>query len=404
MNSRFRDYGRSLALGALAGIVMAAIFAAGFFTRELVDLPVLTQASGDNFPLLNEVEALLEHYYLRQIPDATMRQYAAIRGVMDTLGDHNTFFIEPPVAQSESDALAGTYGGIGVQLQRSTTGEYILFPFDDSPAEKAGIKEGDLLIRVNDIDVSGSIQQDAVDQMLRGEVKAGNGVKITIRRENETEETALFIEFGVINVPSVIWRVLPEDNRIGYIHILRFTNRTPDEVTQALQKLRIAGIQGLILDLRDNGGGLLQESVKVAGQFLDGGVVLYEKTNKNEKTFTADTGGLMTDLPMTVLVNQWTASAAELVAGALEDRGRGILIGQKTYGKGTIQQIFELSDKSSIHITAAEWFTPEHRALDGVGLEPGIPVEPDSSGRDLELLQAMDYLQGKFTTTKDLSS
>jgi carboxyl-terminal processing protease len=397
MNSLFRDYGRSLALGALAGIMMAAIFAAGFFTRELVDMPVFVATVEDSFPLLGEVEALLERYYLRPLPDNATRQYAAIRGLLDTLGDHNTFFIEPPVARSESDALAGTYGGIGVQLQRSTEGEYIIFPFVDSPAKNAGLQEGDILLAVNGSPVSGAIQQDAVDQMLRGEVKPDNGVEITVRHMNDEEET-LFIEFGVINVPSVIWRVLPEDSRIGYVRILRFTNRTPAETEEALTGLRAAGVQAVVLDLRDNGGGLLQESVQVASQFLEGGVILYEKTHDNEKTFNAEGGALITDLPIVVLVNEWTASAAELVAGALLDRERGILIGQKTYGKGTIQQIFELADKSSIHITAAEWFTPNRRTLDGVGLEPTIQVEKDASGRDVELSEALRYLQEQLTT------
>lgn len=398
MNSRLREYGRSLALGALAGIMMAAIFAAGFFARDFMDTPVFAQAEGDHYPLLAEVEGLLNRYYLREIPDETVRQYAAIRGLLEVLGDRNTFFIDPPVAQSESDALAGTYGGIGVQLQRSIEGEYLLFPFEDSPALKAGIREGDVLVQANGQQIDTTIQQDTVDQLMRGEVKPGNGVELTVRQIDGTEET-LFIEFGVINVPSVVWRVLPEDPRIGYLHILRFTNRTPDETRQALTELRESNIQSVILDLRDNGGGLLQESVEVAGEFLKGGVVLYEQTNSDEKTFTAEQTGLMSDLPMVVLVNGWTASAAELVAGAILDRERAILIGQKTYGKGTIQQIFQLSDKSSIHVTSAEWFTPNRRVLDGVGLEPTIAMIPDESGRDVELGEAIRYLQQQLEET-----
>jgi carboxyl-terminal processing protease len=401
MNSRFRDYGRSLALGALAGIMLAAIFAVGFFARDLLDAPIFAQGSDGDYPLLGEVEALLSKYYLRELPDNTQRQYAAIRGLLEGLGDRNTFFIDPPVAASESDALAGTYGGIGVQLQRSVSGEYILFPFADSPALKAGIEEGDVLVKVNDQVIDTSLQQDVVDQMLRGEVKPGSGVEVVIKKRSGDEQV-LFIEFGIINVPSVVWRVLPEESRIGYLHILRFTNRTPDETRQALKELRDSGVEAVILDLRDNGGGLLQESVQVAGEFLNGGVVLYETTNNSEKVFTAENDGLMTDLPLVVLVNQWTASAAELVAGAILDHERGILIGQKTYGKGTIQQIFELSDKSSIHVTSAEWFTPDRRALDGVGLEPTIAMIPDPNGRDVELGEAIRYLQEKLNT-KDVS-
>lgn len=392
MNLQFRDHLRSILLGALMGIILAAVFTVGFFARDWLDKALFASPVTGSYPLLDEVEGYLQRYYLRDLPQETERQYAAIRGLMGALGDRNTFFIEPVVAQNESDALAGTYGGIGVQLLRSTEGQYILFPFNDSPALKSGVREGDILLVVNDTVLDSSVSQDSVDRALRGTVENGNGVKITIQTPGEEERT-LFIEFGVINVPSVIWRALPEDQRIGYVRILRFTNRTPDELTQALTELRDAGIESLVLDLRDNGGGLLQESVTVASQFLDGGVIVYERNINGEKIFTAEEGGLMIDLPMAVLVNGGTASASELVAGAILDRGRGVVIGQKTYGKGTIQQIFQLSDKSSIHVTSAEWFTPSKRALDSVGIEPTITITADESGRDLELSEAMEYLQ-----------
>jgi carboxyl-terminal processing protease len=392
MNLQFRDRFRSILLGALMGLILAAVFTAGFFVRDWLDRALFAGPVNGSYPLLDEVDGLLQRYYLRELPQETERQYAAIRGLMDSLGDRNTFFIEPVVAQNESDALAGAYGGIGVQVLRSTEGQYVLFPFEDSPALKRGVREGDILLVVNDVPVDGSTPQDNIDRSLRGTVENGNGVEITIQTLGEEERT-LFIEFDVINVPSVIWRSLPEDDRLGYVRILRFTNRTPDELTQALTELRTAGVNSLILDLRDNGGGLLQESVTVASQFLDGGVVVYERNFQGEKTFTAEPGGLSTDLPLVVLVNGGTASASELVAGAILDRQRGIVIGQKTYGKGTIQQIFQLSDTSSIHVTSAEWFTPSKRALDNVGIEPTITVVPDDSGRDLELTEAIKYLQ-----------
>jgi carboxyl-terminal processing protease len=151
-------------------------------------------------------------------------------------------------------------------------------------------------------------------------------------------------------------------------------------------------IQGLILDLRNNSGGLLQESIDVASVFLDGGIVLYERTKSDERVFEATSVGEVTDLPLVVIVNSGTASAAELVAGAIQDRERGILIGQTTYGKGTIQQIFSLTDGSSIHITSAEWLTPNMNALDGAGLNPDISMIPDENGRDVEIGEALRYL------------
>jgi carboxyl-terminal processing protease len=155
-------------------------------------------------------------------------------------------------------------------------------------------------------------------------------------------------------------------------------------------------VAALVLDLRNNSGGLLQESVEVASQFISSGVIVYERDRKDEHPFDAQPGGVATDLPLAVLVNPGTASAAELVAGAIQDRDRGILVGQTTFGKGSVQQIFRLSDDSSLHITSAEWFTPDRHTLEGAGLEPDIPMIPDVNGRDVELGEAVRYLQDEL--------
>jgi carboxyl-terminal processing protease len=385
---------RSLLVGAIAGVGLALVFCAGFFIRDVVNVPSVfaaqTSDPDDGYPLLEEVQGLLDQHYLRGQPSPIERQYAAIRGVLGSLNDRNTFFIEPPVAQSESDVLAGTYGGIGVTIQRNGAGNFVLFPFLDSPSAQAGIQDNDILIKINGVELSLSESQDAIDQMLRGDVKEGNGVEITVLRQ--AEELTAFIEFQVINIPSVQSRALVEDERIGYIQIFRFTSRTPDEIFSAIENLSADNIQGLILDLRNNSGGLLQESIDVASVFLDGGIVLYERTKSDERVFEATSVGEVTDLPLVVIVNSGTASAAELVAGAIQDRERGILIGQTTYGKGTIQQIFSLTDGSSIHITSAEWLTPNMNALDGAGLNPDISMIPDENGRDVEIGEALRYL------------
>ncbi|MBI5669871.1 MAG: hypothetical protein HZC41_17890 [Chloroflexi bacterium] len=245
---------------------------------------------------------------------------------------------------------------------------------------------------MNDTPITLDLQQDMIDQMLRGEVKEGNGVTVTVVHANG-EEFTVFIPFAVINVPSVIWRAIPQNEQLGYIQIVRFTSRTPDELKTAIQELRHAGVKGLVIDLRNNAGGLLQESIAVASQFVGEGAIVYEKTNQNERAINAETGGLATDLPLVVIVNQGTASAAELVAGAIRDHERGLLVGQTTYGKGTVQQIFRLSDESSIHITSAEWLTPSRHHLDGVGLEPDITMIPDPNGRDVEMGEAIRALE-----------
>ena len=393
-----REIGRSILIGSLIGLGIAVVFAAGFLTRDLLGGPLRVAAQAgaatEDYPLLMEVQGLIDQHFLRQQPPFEERQAAAVRGMLSTLADRYTFLVDPPVARSESDVLAGAYGGIGVQLQRNEAGEIYMYPFDDSPAALAGIKTGDILLAVNGIVIDLSMQQDQIDQTLRGEVKPGNGVEITFR-SGDDEEVTTFIAFDVINVPSVIWRVLAEDSRVGYVHVLRFTARTPDELRNALDDLQQAEIAALVLDLRDNSGGLLAESVAVADEFVDIGELAFERSRTDLEGFPGSAGGAALGYPLAVIVNHGTASGAELLAGAIQDYARGILIGQETYGKGTIQQIYPLSDQSSLHVTAAEWLTPDQRALEGAGLTPDIAMIPDANGRDVEMGEALRYLVSK---------
>lgn len=398
-SDKSRQLWRSILLGLVCGVGIALIFTAGFFFRELAGLPVRVSASAsdaDSYPLLDEVQSLLDSHFVREQPDFPTRQYAAVRGMLSALADPYTFFIDPPVAASESDVLAGTYGGIGVQIQRSEAGELVLYPFADSPALAAGIEAGDILRALDGQAVDVTLTQDAIDQMLRGEVRDGNGVEITVDRAATGESFTAFVPFAVINVPSIVWRVLQEDSELGYVQIMRFTSRTPEELITAVEDLRAADITGLVLDLRGNTGGLLQESITVADEFIDTGVIVHERDNTSEEAHNARGGGVAVDIPLAVLINERTASGAELVAGAIQDQSRGILIGTTTYGKGTVQQIFPLTDGSSLHVTSSEWFTPNHQPLDQVGLQPDIPMQPDPNGLDVVLGEAIRQLQDEL--------
>jgi carboxyl-terminal processing protease len=381
--------------GVLTGVVLSAFFLAGFIVRGY--MPATAQEKSDEqFPLLREVKALVDANYLRQLPPTKDLEYASIRGYLGQLNDPYTFFVDPPVAQSESEVLAGQYGGIGVQLKHNEQGQFVLYPFRDGPAAAAGVKDGDILVAVNGAQISSSERLDVVDQLLRGEVKSGNGVTITVQSPGSDQTRDYFIEFAVVMVPSVIWHPLVEDPTIGYIQIVRFTARTPEELQTALSELDAQKVTALVLDMRGNSGGLLQESVEVASQFLKGGVVFYEQRRDGETETDTIDGGTELSKPLVVLVDHGTASAAELVAGAIRDRGRGILIGQTTYGKGSVQLIFRLADDSSVHITSAEWFTPDRTPLDGNGLQPDISVTPAEDGRDVELGEAVRYLHSKL--------
>jgi carboxyl-terminal processing protease len=398
ISTTIRAYRQSIIQGLFIGLGAGAVFVAGFLFRGVVNGPTPVTAAGqviettNGFALLDEVQSLIDSHYLREQPSAQQREYAAIRGLLGSLNDRYTFFIDPPVAQSESDVLAGTYGGIGVQVRRAEDGSLVMYPFADSPAQRAGIQDGDVLVAINGQAVDISMSQDVIDQMLRGEVKEENGVELAYKESATENPKTVFILFDVINVPSVVWRTLSETPDIGYVQILMFTARTPEEMQSAISDLRNDNIRALVLDLRNNSGGLLQEAVDVAAQFLQPGVIVYERTHLDERSLDSDITGVAADLPLVVLVNQGTASAAELVAGAIRDRNRGQLIGQVTYGKGSVQQIFRLSDDSSLHITAAEWLTPAQKQLDGVGLDPDIVMIPDANGRDVELGEAVRQL------------
>ncbi|MFQ3536262.1 MAG: S41 family peptidase [Aggregatilineales bacterium] len=382
---------RGFALGALLG----AAFMGGFLFRSAMP----SQAQGNrSYPLLEQAHGLLIDHYLRPLPNDTQLEYGAIRGMLATLNDRLTYFIDPPVAASESNVLAGQYGGIGVQVRRDEAGRFRLYPFRDGPAARAGVRDGDILLKVNGEAIPPDARQDVVDQLLRGEVKEGSGVTIEVQGDSEAENTRVYtIPFETIEVPSLVWRTLEEEPSFGYIQVLRFTSRTPSELQKAFEELRAADIRALVLDMRNNPGGLLQESIAVASQFLPPDlVVLYERSRQGEREYRVRDGSTLTDLPLVVLINGGTASAAELVAGALKDHGRATVIGQRSFGKGTVQLIFQLQDKSSIHITTAEFFPPRRQTLEGVGVEPDIPMIPDSAGRDVELGEAIRHLRDRL--------
>jgi carboxyl-terminal processing protease len=375
-----------------------ATFLAGYYARALSAqdprlrwaLPGLSAAEG-RFAVLEEAWALIEANYHGALPDSEVLEHGAIRGYVGAIGDPYTVFIEPQAAELESQSLQGEYGGIGVDIRRTDAGEIVLKPFPDSPAESAGILEGDVLVSVDGARLTPETTIEEVTAMVRGLV--GTRVAIVVRHLSG-QQTALSIERRAIALPSVTWRLAEDQPSVGIIALSRFSDKTAEELREAVRALQAQGAARFVLDLRNNGGGLLDAAVEVAGQFLDGGVVLYEKRKDgSQKTYSAPASGDgLTQAPLVVLVNGSTASAAEILAGALLDRGRAPLIGQKTYGKGSVQFVFNLSDGSSLHITANLWYTPNRRELDRQGLPPTIEVVPAADGSDAEMARAIQYL------------
>jgi carboxyl-terminal processing protease len=348
------------------------------------------------FSVFWEAWHLVEDHFFGDLPDMQQVTWGAIRGAIATLDDPHTSFLEPQPRQREKEDLSGRFGGIGAWVTQAEDGGIILDPMPDLPAEQAGIQTGDAVIKVDDTEITPEMTVDDVVNLVRG--KVGTIVRLTLQREGQSEPIVVEIERQDIPSPSIEWRMLEEAEGMGYIRIMLFSGRTAKELEDAIAELEEQGMTRLVLDLRGNGGGLFDAAIDVSSVFMDNGVVVYQvERDGNEQAYQVRGSASFAGGPMVVLVDGGTASASEIVAGALQDRGRGPLVGQKTYGKGSVQSVYDLSDGSSVHITAAKWLTPDRHQIDGQGLTPDVEVaitdEDRNQGRDPQLQQAIEYLQ-----------
>ena len=347
------------------------------------------------FGVFWEAWHLVEAHFFGDLPEMQQVAWGAIRGALDTLGDRHTTFLEPQPRQREKEDLSGRFGGIGAYVSQVEDGSITLDPMPDLPAERAGVQEGDAILQVDGTAITADMTVDEVVTLIRGQV--GTVVRLTLRRKGQAEPLVVEVERQEIPSPSVEWRMLEDANTIGYARISLFSSRTAKELAAALQDIEEQGASGLIIDLRGNGGGLLDAAIDVSSLFLTDGVVLYEVDNKGqERAYRVKGGPTFEEIPVVLLVDGGTASASEIFAGALQDLGRAVLVGQKTYGKASVQQVFDLSDGSSVHITSNKWLTPDRRQIDGQGLAPDyeIPItdEDREQSRDPQLDRAIEYL------------
>ena len=339
-----------------------------------------------------EAWQLVHEQYLVQPIDEEKMMQGAIRGMMDSLGDPHSAYMNP-VEYSDAQAPLEGYSGIGAWV--NTEGEFLTItePMKGSPAEAAGLKSGDQIIAIDSVDMTGTLPELARQKVL-GE--AGTQVILRVLREGVDEPFDVPITRAQITIPSTEYRML--DNNIAYLRLNAFSNTTGDEVHAALTELLAQNPKGLILDLRYNSGGFLDAAIQVSSEFLPDGVVTYEEYGDGKRdTFNVTGNGIATEIPMIVLVNEWSASASELVAGALQDRGRAQLVGNTTYGKGTVQNWIPLSEnEGAVRITIARWLTPNERNVTGTGLTPDVQVtisEADTqAGVDTQLNKAIELL------------
>lgn len=329
-----------------------------------------------------QVNAILDRDFFGVKPDLQNRRYGAIHGLVASFNDMYTRYEPPPQSADSGAALCGCEGEIGITLEQTADG-FVIQPQPDLPAHQAGVLAGDLLIQVNATLITTTLTAEDVLQLVNGE--PNTEVIIVVQRRTPTGGSEI-LNFQMTRVkvlkPSMEWRLLDEDAHsalIGYIHHTRFTDHSPAEMEQALHALVAQGADRFILDLRNNPGGTVDAALTITDMWLDEGVILIEEDASGaERRFEATPGQIVADAPLVIIVDHGSASASEIVAGALHDYQRATLVGAQTYGKGSVQLRHELADKSSLFVTNAQWFTPHHHQIAGVGLTPDILIEGDA--------------------------
>jgi carboxyl-terminal processing protease len=383
---------------------LAVGFIGGYVTHNLaIKLPLITSTASTSStgtstntdelfkPFWEAWKLVHDEYLVQPVNDEKMMQ-GAIRGMMNSLGDPHSAYMDP-VEYSDATAPLEGYSGIGAWV--NTEGKFLTItnPMKGSPAESAGLKAGDQIIKIDGVDMTGTLPE-LVRQKVLG--PAGTQVVLTIQRQGVDQPFDVTLTRAQITIPSTEYKML--DNNIAYIRLNAFSNTTGDELHAALQELLAQNPKGLILDLRYNTGGYLDAAILVGSEFLPDGVVAYEEYgDATRNTFNVTGNGMATKIPMVVLVNEWSASASELVAGALQDRGRAQLVGVTTYGKGTVQKWISLSsNEGAVRVTIARWLTPNERNVTGTGLTPDVEVKisdaDNKAGIDSQLNRAVEIL------------
>lgn len=398
-------------VGLMIVLIVGLSFTLGFVLRMVFEdgpgaTAQATTVSRDgepDFTVLNEIyRALRDHYIEPERIEGDLMRSGAINGLLNSVGDTHQVYITKEARELSDTDLKGKFEGIGANVDQRGGEIVIVRPFDDSPAKRAGIRAGDVILEVNGESTKGWTTHQAVSK-IRG--PRGSEVRLKVRHTDGKVEDVVVVR-DEIKVPSV--RVdVPADAQgnaapdIGYIRIDQFTERTPDELKDALRAAQDKGYRGLILDLRNNPGGLVSSCINVAGQFMRANNVVFIEQRRNgaEQTYKTRDGGLATDIPLTVLVNHNSASCSEIIAGSLRDNQRAVVIGETTLGKGTVNQFIDLkNDGGAIYVTVGRWLTPKRDLIEGRGVKPDIEVTAADNENPQDyfnsvMFRAVDYLR-----------
>ena len=364
-------------------------------TRTPLPLPTPQSEVEETFQLFWEAWDLLQRHYYGDLPSVQEITYAAIRGMLSALDDRYTAFIEPDVTAILREDATGEFEGIGAFVDMDDAGRVrIVNTFEEGPAAQAGVQAEDRVIAVDGESIVGDSLYEAIGK-IRG--PAGTQVTLTVERDDAPEPISIAVTRARLIIPIVESEML--ENDVAYIRLREFSATATQALEESLEMLLHQGPRGVILDLRQNPGGWLDQAINVADLFLGDVVVATERfSDGTERVFRASSGDIGEDIPLVVLVNSGSASASEIVAGALQDHGRAPLVGVPTFGKGSVQRPIEMSDGSELRVTIALWFTPNNQPIQGEGLSPDIEVPwPEAERledpeRDPQLQRALELL------------
>ena len=393
-----------LRLVAIALLVMATTtlaYVAGFASQRVAAAEHLAHLrppqTQNTFQVFWEAWDIIHRDFYGPLPDTRKLIYGAIRGALSTLHDPYTTFITREEARLAEEDMSGSFEGIGAEVDERDGHIVIMAPLKGSPAERAGLRPGDVILAVDGEPLEGLTVFEAA-MRIRG--PQGTTVTLTIQRPGQPAPFDVTLTRARVEIPTVEGRIIEQENvRIAYVRLYHFNELAPARFRSTVRGLLQEAPQGMILDLRDNPGGFLHVVIQIADEFLDEGIIVREQGKRGEQQHKARPGGLLTGshaLPLVVLVNKGSASASEILAGAIQDHDRGVLVGEPTFGKGSVQIIHRLSDGSEVRVTIAHWLTPNGRQIHGQGLTPDIVVPQTEgkaqAGRDPQLERAITWL------------
>lgn len=384
--------------GALAMLLAAGLVSCGLKAKNSNsgEKDTTEAISSETDKKLEKLESLINQYYLKDVDQDELQQ-GIYEGYIAGLNDPYSVYYDEEATKSFQESTDGEYDGIGaVMSQNKETGIITISQvYEGSPAEQAGMKDNDILYKVEDEEVTGKDLTEVVSK-IKGE--KGTDVNLTVLRGDDREEVAVTATRDTIEYPTVSSKML--DNGIGYLRITEFDSVTYDQYKNAYNDLKNQGMKGMVVDLRSNPGGSLSIVCKTLDEILPEGKIVYtQDKNGKEEDFTSDEEHQI-DIPMTVLVNQYSASASEIFAGAIQDYDLGAIVGTQTYGKGVVQQIFDLKDGTCVKLTIAKYFTAKGQDIDGKGITPDVAIDyqadENNPEADNQLNKAIETLQGEM--------